>query len=291
MSLDQVRKLKEALAARPKDVPLEARRDGFEGMMAQVPLATGISSETVDGPVSGIWLDPHQGRTEKVILHVHGGAFVLGSAQSYKPFCSELAQRSGISVFALDYPLAPENPFPAGLNAVAAALEWMHDVGFTARNLGLSGDSAGGNLALAALQANQDTKAGALYLLSPYLDLTHSGASIKSRGARDPFVVPSTMPQTKATYCGDEDASDARISPLFGDMHHIPKTLIQVGSDETLFDDAKRLEAALLDAGKAPIFQEWAGMMHVWPLFAHQIEEGQWALAQAASFFAQALAP
>lgn len=289
MSLDQVRALRAMLASRPKDVPLEARRAGFEAMMAQVPLAAGVVVEAVDGDVSGIWLDPPSGRTAKVILHAHGGAFVLGSAQSYKPFCSELSKASGLSIFALDYPLAPEAPFPHGLNAVIAALDWLQTLGYGPDDIGLSGDSAGGNLVLAALQSKRRRAAGALYLLSPYLDLTHAGASVKSRGPDDPFVDPSTMPQTKATYCGDADANDPRISPLFGTLAHMPDTFIQVGSDEALFDDAKRFELALRAAGKEPVFQEWAGMVHVWPLFAQQLEEGNWALAQAGNFFARAL--
>lgn len=289
MSLDQVRALRAMLASRPKDIPLETRRSGFEAMMAQLPLVDGVTAQDVTGDVRGLWLDPPGGRTHQVIMHVHGGAFVLGSARSYAPFCSALAAESRLSVFALDYPLAPERPFPAGLQSTIAALGWLHQQGFPARDVGLSGDSAGANLALAALQSKEAAAAAALYLLSPYLDLTHTGASVSTRGPDDPFVDPATMPLTKATYCGEADARDPRISPLFGNMTHVPRTLIQVGSDEALFDDAKRLEVALRAAGKEPVFQEWAGMVHVWPLFSHQLDEGTWALAQAGAFFAKTL--
>ncbi|MEM6467847.1 MAG: alpha/beta hydrolase, partial [Pseudomonadota bacterium] len=137
MSLEQVRALRTMLANRPTDLPLDARRAGFEAMMAQLPLAEGVTATPVSEDVHGIWLDPLGKRTGQIILHVHGGAFVLGSARSYQSFCSRLAKASGLSVFALDYPLAPENPFPAGLDATIKALEWLRDSGFQTSDIGL----------------------------------------------------------------------------------------------------------------------------------------------------------
>jgi acetyl esterase/lipase len=131
----------------------------------------------------------------------------------------------------------------------------------------------------------------ALWLISPYLDLTHSGASIAARAARDPFIDPAGMPETARTYLGETDPATARASPLFGASEGLPPALIQIGSDEVLFDDAARLRDRIEAAGGRAVFQEWAGMIHVWPLFAHAVDEGQWAIGHGAAFLREVWAP
>jgi acetyl esterase/lipase len=184
-------------------------------------------------------------------------------------------------VLLLDYPLAPEARFPAALDATVDALTLLMNKEFA--QLAIGGDSAGANLAVAATQASH-SKPDACIVLSPYLDLTHAGESVTTRGPRDPFVDTSTMRDTAATYLGNADPADRRASPLFGSVDHFPPTLIQVGSEEALFSDADRFAVRLREADIPVTFQEWAGMIHVWPIFAGQIDEGAWAIAQMGSF-------
>ena len=284
MSLEQVDALRTMLLARRSapPPPLAERRAGFEAQMASLSLPT-EALFTADRELAGLWVDMPGGNPSAAILWLHGGAFVLGSAQSYRHFGCRLAAASGTRVFLLDYPLSPEHVFPAALDHSSAAVTTLLERGL---HLAVGGDSAGGNLAVAAIQecaARGQSVPSACLLLSPYLDLTHSGETVLTRAARDPFVDPTGMTDTARTYHGNAEPADPRVSPLFGSVEGFPPALIQVGSDEILFDDAYRFAQRLPRA----VFQEWVGMTHVWPLFA--IDEGQWAIAQMGSFVKQQL--
>jgi acetyl esterase/lipase len=174
-----------------------------------------------------------------------------------------------------DYRLAPEHPFPAALEDAVSVLRHLRVKGLS---VAVGGDSAGANLAAAAIQSSPDLRTTAAWMISPYLDLTHTGGSVATRAELDPFVDPATMPVTAATYLAGADPADSRASPLFGDVAAFPPALIQVGSDEVLFEDARRFADRLPNA----VFQEWVGMIHAWPLFP--VEEGDWAIAQGAAF-------
>ncbi len=275
MSLEQAQAVGAAmLARRGVVVPLDARRAGFEARAAQEPLPEGVTfTHTGDG----IRVATPDAPRDRCILWVHGGAFVLGSPMSWRAFGARLALGSGWPVLLADYPLAPEHRFPAALDHVAALIDRL---GSSHRMLVAGGDSAGANLVAAAAQRIGGHSPDGVILLSPYLDLTHSGASVAARGPRDPFVDTATMPATAATYLGDADPADPRASPLFGDLTAFPPTLVQVGSEEALFDDAARFADRLRREGCDVAFQEWIGMLHCWPLFAAQIDEGGWAIAQ-----------
>ena len=297
MSLEQVEALRMALLARREGPPpsLEQRRAGFEAQMAAIALPDDFQAQEVhiSPDLPALMCDRPGGRRDQMLVWLHGGAFVLGSASSYRPMAARLAQATGMRVLLPDYRLAPEHPFPAARDDTIAVLAWLDEQGIAMDQVVLGGDSAGANLALAAAQdraTSGKTVPAALWLVSAYLDLTHSGQSVGERSARDPFVDPATMPGTAATYCAGTDPADPRVSPLFGAMAGLPPTLIQVGADEALFSDSDRLRAAIVEAGGCATFQEWAGMIHVWPLFAHIIEEGEWAIAQGGAFVQGALA-
>lgn len=267
--------------------PIEARRAGFEAQMAALPADPEVTVEAVDlGGVPALRARFGEDRN-RVLLWLHGGAFVLGSAESYRPFSARLARACGSDVIVPDYRLAPEHPFPAALEDTIGALDVLEARGTGLQHVAIGGDSSGANLALGAVQARLAcgrTLPAALWLVSPYLDLTHAGASIAARAARDPFIDPNGMDDTARTYLREADPADPRASPLSGAMAGLPPALIQIGSDEVLFDDAARLRNRIETAGGRAVFQEWAGMIHVWPLFAQTVDEGAWAIAQGGVF-------
>lgn len=242
--------------------------------------------------LSGQWALPAGAARSSAILWLHGGAFLVGSSNSYRAFAAHLAVAAGVAVFVPDYRLLPEHPFPAATIDTQHALEWLERQGIAPHAIGIGGDSAGANLAAGAVQARLEAghaPPGACWLLSGWLDLTHSGGSIATRSAADPFISAAGMPVGAQAYLRDADPKDPRASPLFGPMHGFPPTLIQVGEDEVLFDDSWRMALALKQAGREVIFQEWAGMMHVFPFFLSHLDEAHAAIAQAGIVFRRRL--
>lgn len=273
--------LKAALAARPNGAPIAARRAGFEAMMAADPAPADcqIAPVAITPALGGEMVVAAGADPRRALLWLHGGQFILGSSASYRGFAARVSAASGLAVITPDYRLAPEHRYPAAHDDAATALVWA-----VARfgPVAVGGDSAGANLALAAVQG-QAGAARALWLLSPWLDLTGTAPSIAARSRRDPFVDPAEMPAVVERYLGAADPAGHRASPLFGPLDGLPPLMVQVGEDEALFDDAARLAAAV----PGTLFQQWAGMIHVWPLFASRLPEGQWAIAQAGLWLRQ----
>ena len=287
MSLEQVSAIAAGLRADTAPLtPLE-RRARFEQRFGGLPVVDGVSVEEVriHDALGGRLVRAPGADPARVLLWLHGGAFFLGSSLSYRAFAARVSAASGMAVLVPDYRLIPEHPFPAACEDTRAALDWLDARGTD--HIAIGGDSAGGNLAAGAVQAR--IAAGgrvpdALWLVSPYVDLTHSGKSIPVRAVRDPFIAVAGMAATARAYLGDHDPRDPRASPLFGAVDGFPPALIQVGSEEVLFSDSERFADKLRAAGNTPMFQEWAGMIHVWPMFAHVLDEGQWAIAQGGAF-------
>lgn len=287
MSLGEIAALRAQLAGRPKDAPLAARRAGFEAMMARDAVAPDIGVRRIEitATLAGELVTAPGSDPDRMLVWLHGGQFALGSAASYRGFAARVSAAAGLAVLTPDYRLAPEHMFPAAHDDAEVALEWALAQGGL---VAVGGDSAGANLAVAAVQRR--LKRGkplpvAVWLISPYLDLTHGAASIAERAAVDPFVDPAEMDRVAQRYLGEADTLGERVSPLFGVVTGFPPTLVQVGSDEALFGDADRFARRLTDV----VFQEWVGMIHVWPLFAAHVEEGRWAIAQAGAYLRREL--
>jgi len=268
---------------------IAVHRPLLEEMLTAQPLPADVhiaAGELGGVPVTFIDIDGVQPRG--TLLHIHGGGFALGSARGSVGLASDLARRVGMRAVSVDYRLAPEHPFPAGLqDATAAYRALVADGG--AESVIVSGESAGGNLAievvLAAKAAGLPLPA-ATVLFSPMTDLTVSGDSFATKAEVDPAI----SAQAIATRVGDylngtgTPATDPQVSPIFADLTGVPPLLIQAGSHEVLLDDATRL-AVKAAADDVPVILDITpGVPHVFQAFAAMLDEGNAALERAARF-------
>jgi acetyl esterase/lipase len=198
-----------------------------------------------------------------VVLHLHGGGFRLGCPEMVGPFAAVLAARCSVDVVCPDYRLAPEHPFPCGLRDAWAVMLALSQTG--EGPVILSGDSAGGGLAaaLAALSVEQRQKFAGLVLISPWLDLTVTSNSYDDNAAGDPLFSKAEALKAAALYLQGAAAQDPLASPLFGPVKQFPPTLISVGLEEVLLDDARRFHAKLLAGNADARLSAIAGMQHV----------------------------
>ncbi|MGF6612355.1 monoterpene epsilon-lactone hydrolase [Paraburkholderia sp. WSM4175] len=262
-----------------------ASREAYDAMTAQTPIADGVDLERVESAdVKGWWIRPESAVAGRAILFLHGGAFVLGSATGYRGLASQIAVRAGIDTFVLDYPLAPEHPFPAAYDAVIEALRWMAQSGI--RGIALVGDSAGGGLALAALGADggRSMNVSCVATFSPWLDLALTGPSSRSEETRDAVLTRPILADAAAAYLGSADPADRRASPLYHVPAHLPPIAIQVGTDELLLDDARRYAAAAAQRGNAVQLEIYEGLHHVFQLSIDELASARYALDQVAGF-------
>jgi monoterpene epsilon-lactone hydrolase len=269
------------------------RRTIYDTFISATPVADGVSSEQVKtASVRGWWVRPSVVERDGVILYLHGGGYVAGSAKAYRGLASQLASRTRRSVFVLDYPLAPEAKVPAAPDAVMAAYAWLRASG--SGRIALAGDSAGGGLALVTLArlAHGAQPGGAIAgaAFSPWVDLAFTGASMKDPQIEDPLLTYAFLQAGARMYLGGADPRDPLASPLFGDLSRLPPLLIQVGSDERLLDDARQYAERAAGAGSPVQLEVWQGMHHVFQINVADLQTSGLALDRAAAFLVDAFA-
>ncbi|WP_404712542.1 alpha/beta hydrolase [Sphingomonas sp. MMS24-J13] len=269
--------------------PAEARA-AFEALLAGIPVAPDVAFEPLSlGGVPAMRAVTPGAAGDAALLYMHGGGFVVGSAQGYRGLAAELARAAGLTAFSIDYRLAPENPFPAAVDDAVAAYADLLARGFAPGRIVLAGDSAGGGLTLSALVAIRDRGLplpAAGFLLSPWTDLACEGASLVTKAAEDPALKADALRICAARYLGDADARTPLASPLHADLADLPPLLIQVGSAEILLDDAVRTAAAAGAAAVSVRLEIWPEMVHVFQAFAFMLPEGREAIATAGAFMA-----
>ena len=253
-----------------------AHNEGLAGPWISQP------SEVAGVPVVSFATSEQALDADQVIVHLHGGAFVLGSPTASAALAVGVAQRTALPVVSVDYRLAPEHPCPAGLDDVVSVCRELA----TSRSVvAVFGESAGANLSLAAAVALRDggeALPARLGLLSPWADLTCSGDTYRSL-ASDDLVLGTLDPAAFAAAYAGTDPADPRASPLFADLAGLPPTLIQAGSREMLLSDACRLEDALRRAGVDVALNVWDGLWHGWQL-QYRVPEASGALDDLAAF-------
>ncbi len=269
-------------------VSIQERRRRFDAAArrgVRVPRCVSLCSMSARG-VPADWFEPYNAEPGRAILYLHGGAYTIGSPTTHRGLAGRIACAARARILLIDYRLAPEHPFPAALEDALASYAWLLDKGFAPEHLAIGGDSAGGGLTLATAISLRDADRplpAALFLISPWTDLTFSGHSIKSRANRDP-VLTITDEWLENPYAGDYPLDHPLLSPLFADLRGLPPTFIQVGSEEILYDDSARLEAKLNAAGVRNQFEVWDGMWHVFQGFAPYIPEAQTAIERIGAF-------
>jgi monoterpene epsilon-lactone hydrolase len=286
MASDELNAIIELLRAQPViDADFAARRASMEANTGIWPLPEGTTIEPVDaGGVPCEWVAARGVATDRAILYVHGGAYTTGSLATHRRHVAQLSAAAGARVLNVDYRLAPEHPHPAAVDDALAAYRWLTgEAGIRPDRVVLSGDSAGGGLAVAMLVALRDggdpLPAGAA-LISPWTDLTFSGASHDSRLELDPMCSRSSLTPSADAYVGSADPKAPLISPAYADLAGLPPLLIHVGDHETLLDDstlvAERAAAAGVDVELVVVPE----MIHVWHVFAGMVPESDVALAE-----------
>ena len=221
---------------------------------------------------------------DHVIYYLHGGGYVAGSASYQISMLGELSRAANATVLALDYSLAPENPFPKSFEE---AKQGLRDLRAEHKSIALAGDSAGGGLALSILAEDLSTgptEVRAAALFSPWIDLSLSSPSLDQFRARDPVVRLEGLRQMVAAFAPATDPRDPRISPLFAEMTGMPPLLLQVGSDEALLDDALALDRAARARGGDVTLEVWPEMIHVWHRFTASLPQAKQALHRAGQF-------
>ena len=241
--------------------------------------------ETPERPAE--WLTPPAARADAVVLYFHGGGYAIGSPRSHRHLAAAIARAAGIRALLLDYRLAPEHPFPAALDDAVEAYQWLLARGLAPGRIVLGGDSAGGGLTVATLIALRDRglpRPGGGICISPWVDLTCSGASYATKASADPIVTRDGVEAMAQAYVGTGDRKAALVSPLYADLKGLSPLLVQVGSDEVLLDDALGLGARARAAGVDVKVEEWPAMVHVWHWFLPMLDEAEKAIAGIGDF-------
>ncbi|HEX2885253.1 alpha/beta hydrolase [Vineibacter terrae] len=281
MTIAQLDSLVTLLRSRPApEKPSVAdARAGFEKLAAVLGGAPDAKCETVDaGGVPAEWVAAPGCDAQRAVLYLHGGGYAIGSIATHRRLAYDISAASGARVLVIDYRLAPEHPFPAAVDDATKAWSWLLQQGIAASRLAIAGDSAGGGLTLATLVNLRDRKLGlpgCAVMISPWVDLEGIGNSITARAAQDPMVQKAGLLWMAGMYLGGKEARTPLAAPLYADLKGLPPILVQVGTAETLLDDATRIAEKLHTSGVEVRLAVWPNMLHVFPLFAPILSEGR----------------
>lgn len=239
------------------------------------------------GDMNAEWIAAPGADPGRTILYLHGGGFRIGSVRSHRDLIQRLSEAARAKVMAIDYRLSPEHLFPAPVEDALAAYRWLLDQGHAPQDIALAGDSAGGGLALSLMLAARDAKLPlpcAAVLMSPWTDMTASGASYDTNAATDPLHQRAMILGMAKAYRGKSgDPRDPLASPLLADLAGLPPLLIQCGAPEVLVDDARTLADRAREKGVEVELDLYADMIHVFQTYA-ELPEAARALERAGAF-------
>ena len=251
------------------------------------PLSYGVSYQQVlSTDVCGEWVVPDDSYArDRVLLYLHGGGYVSCSPRSHRPITASLARLLCSRVFALDYRLAPEAPFPAAVDDAARACVWLTEIGIEPRRIALAGESAGGGLAIAAmlrLRAREQPLPGCAACLSPWVDLTGEWNYANTESCA--MFRPEDISAFAEHYLSGASPRMPEASPIFADLKGLPPLLIQAAAGELLLDEAVRLHEKAERSGVESTLHTYAGVPHAWHMFTLLLPEAGAALREIAAF-------
>lgn len=290
MTEQQRKELDDILRHGPLDIggDVDEQRALFHEMIAGIPVPGDVSTEQGElGGVPVVIVDTPGTDASATVLYLHGGAYVLGSAADSVGLASDVSRRVGARAISVDYRLAPEHPFPAAIDDAVAAYRALLDEGMSAARIALVGESAGGGLVAATLAALRDIalpQPCCAAVFSPWVDMTVSGASVKTKADLDPVLTPEALRTRARDYLGERNPATPLASPIFADLTGLPPLLIQVGSHEILLDDALRLASRAAEHDVPVELQVWPEVPHVFQGFAALLDDAGRALDSAAAF-------
>ena len=290
MTVAQLDSLVALLRSRPAPESADPNffRERFEKMadfLGGAPDAR-IEKLSADG-VPAEWVSAPGADERRAVLYLHGGGYVIGSINTHRRLAYDISAAAGARVLLIDYRLAPEHPFPAAIDDAAKAWRWLLAQGFDPKRLAIAGDSAGGGLTIATLVNLRDLKLPlpvCAAAISPWVDLEGLGGSIVGRAEQDPMVQKQGLVWMAGLYLNGASPRTPLAAPLYADLKGLPPVLVQVGTAETLLDDATRIAECLHRAGTEVKLSVWANMIHVWPLFAPHLSEGRDGCAEIGEF-------
>lgn len=287
------RLVRSTLDAPTCDLALIRRRMNIRRWLpVRLPRGLTVAPAEVGG-VRCDWLTPRGAAPGRVLLYFHGGGYIGGSIRSMRSLAAWLAEASGSRVCAVAYRLAPEHPYPAGLEDALAVYAAVLASGIASARVGFVGDSAGGGLAVAAMLAARDRGLplpGASALISPWLDLAPGlRGSRVTNAERDDVLSLRHGEAIVRAYAGDHPRDLPYLSPLKGDLHGFPPTIVQASTSEILFDDASAFTARAQAAGVAVTFEPWDDLPHDWQAAVPFAPEARTAVRRLGAFLAARL--
>lgn len=254
-------------------------RESWDRLFSDVKNFAPVTKQAVSaGGVDAEWLSGPGARADHAVIYLHGGGYVLGSVNSHRDMIARLSSASGARALALNYRLAPEHPFPAAVDDAVSAYKFVLAQGISPGRIAIAGDSAGGGLTAATLLAIRDQKLplpSAGVLLSPWVDMEGIGESMNGGVSDDPMVGKHLIAAMATPYLNGADPRTPLAAPLYADLRGLPPLLIQVGRREGLLDDSTRFAHRARKAGVDVTLEVWTGMIHVWQIFANELEEGR----------------
>ena len=272
----------------PENPTVHDSRERFEKLARVIGGDTAASVLQVDADgVPAELVSSGETSSGRAILYLHGGGYVIGSLATHRELARRLCVAADADVLAIDYRLAPENPFPAAVEDAVSAYRWLIGQGCEPAGIAIAGDSAGGGLTVATLVSLRDQGVplpACGVCISPWVDMEGIGDSMTSRASLDPMVQREGLVGMADTYLNGADPRTPLAAPMYADLHGLPPLLIQVGTSETLYDDSTRLTERAEAAGVETCFESWEEMIHVWHLFAPMLDEGQRAIERIGEF-------
>ncbi|TMB69193.1 MAG: alpha/beta hydrolase [Chloroflexi bacterium] len=277
MASPELKTITEMLRARQQEAPSDI------SFPASRAMAGGIPAE---------WIAASRAGDDQTIYWLHGGGYCIGSINTHRGMLARISAATRARVFAIDYRLAPEDPFPAAVEDAVSGYLWLLASGVDPEQIIIGGDSAGGGLAVATVVAlKEDGKPlpAAAVCISPWTDMALTGDSLRSKAETDPMITNDGITRVRDAYVGDSDPSAPLVSPIYAGLSGLPPLLIQVGENEVLLNDSTRLAERAEAAGVDVTLEVWPEMIHVWHFFAAMLPEGQKAIDRIGEWVRQRL--